>query len=90
VIEKFKVSKLIIGCIDESGELTEDISQIGEISNYVYSEIEIENNLKNIIHKLSPSGVGYRNHKECIQIQILNNPEIKKRQKKINNSYFIK
>ena len=76
---EIQVSKLIIGCIDESGELTEDISQIGEISNYVYSEIEIENNLKNIIHKLSPSGVGYRNHKECIQIQILNNPEIKKR-----------
>ena len=80
---EIQLSKLIIGCIDESGELTEDISQIEEISNYVYSEIEIENNLKNIIHKLSPSGVGYRNHKECIQIQILNNPEIKKRQKKL-------
>ena len=80
---EIQVSKLIIGCIDESGELTEDISQIEEISNYVYSEIEIENNLKNIIHKLSPSGVGYRNHKECIQIQILDNPEIKKRQKNL-------
>ena len=80
---EIQVSKLIIGCIDESGELIEDVTQIEEISNYVYSEIEIENNLKNIIHKLSPSGVGYRNHKECIQIQILNNPEIKKRQKKL-------
>ena len=29
---EIQISKLIIGCIDESGELTEDISQIEEIS----------------------------------------------------------
>ena len=81
--KEIQISTLIIGCIDESGELTEDVSQIEEISNYAYSEIEIENNLKNIIHKLSPSGVGYRNHKECIQIQILNNPDIKERKKNL-------
>ena len=79
--KEIQISTLIIGCIDESGELTEDVSQIEEISNYAYSEVEIENSLKNIIHKLSPSGVGYRNHKECIQIQILNNPDIKERKK---------
>ena len=71
-----KIAKLIIGCIDESGELSESTEQIEEISNYIYSEKEIENILLNIIHKLSPSGIGYRNHKECIKIQIDNKKNI--------------
>ena len=72
--KEIQISTLIIGCIDESGELTEDVGQIEEISNYAYSEVEIENSLKNIIHKLSPSGVGYRNHKECIHCLLYTSP----------------
>ena len=74
--KEIKIAKLIIGCIDESGELSESTEQIEEISNYIYSEKEIENILLNIIHKLSPSGIGYRNHKECIKIQIDNKKNI--------------
>ena len=76
--KEIKIAKLIIGCIDESGELSESIEQIEEISNFIYSENEIENILLNIIHKLSPSGIGYRNHKECIKIQIDNKKNISK------------
>jgi RNA polymerase sigma-54 factor len=76
--KEIKIAKLIIGCIDESGELSESTEQIEEISNYIYSEKEIENILLNIIHKLSPSGIGYRNHKECIKIQIDNKKHISK------------
>ena len=76
--KEIKIAKLIIGCIDESGELSESTEQIEEISNYIYSEKEIENILLNIIHKLSPSGIGYRNHKECIKIQIDNKKNISK------------
>jgi RNA polymerase sigma-54 factor len=76
--KEIKIAKLIIGCIDESGELSESTQQIEEISNYIYSEKEIENILLNIIHKLSPSGIGYRNHKECIKIQIDNKKNISK------------
>ena len=74
--KEIKIAKLIIGCIDESGELSESTEQIEEISNYIYSEKEIENIHLNIIHKLSPSGIGYRNHKECIKIQIDNKKNI--------------
>ena len=76
--KEIKIAKLIIGCIDESGELSESTEQIEEISNFIYSEKEIENILINIIHKLSPSGIGYRNHKECIKIQIENKKHISK------------
>ncbi len=76
--KEIKIAKLIIGCIDESCELSESTEQIEEISNYIYSEKEIENILLNIIHKLSPSGIGYRNHKECIKIQIDNKKNISK------------
>jgi len=44
--------------------LTESISGIEEISNFIFSESEIEITLKNVIHKLHPSGVGFRNYKE--------------------------
>ena len=74
--KEIKIAKLIIGCIDESGELSESTEQIEEISNFIYSEKEIENILLNIVHKLNPSGIGYRNHKECIKIQIDNNKSI--------------
>ena len=76
--KEIKIAKLIIWCIDESGELSESTEQIEEISNFIYSEKEIENILINIIHKLSPSGIGYRNHKECIKIQIDNKKHISK------------
>jgi len=76
--KEIKIAKLIIGCIDESGELSESTEQIEEISNFIYSEEEIENILLNIIHKLNPSGIGYRNHKECIKIQIDNKKNISK------------
>ena len=76
--KEIKIAKLIIGCIDESGELSESTEQIEEMSSFIYSEKEIENILLNIIHKLSPSGIGYRNHKECIKIQIDNKKNISK------------
>ena len=75
-----QISKLLIDSIDESGMLTESISGIEEISNFIFSESEIEITLKNVIHKLHPSGVGFRSYKECISIQLKNSniPAIQK------------
>ena len=81
--KEIKISNLIISCIDESGELSETTEKIEEISGFIFSEEEIIENLKKIIHKLSPVGIGFRNHKECIKIQIDNKKNITKRNKNL-------
>ena len=81
-IKEIEISKLIIDCIDESGKLAEEIHGIREISKFAFQAFEIEEVLKTIIQKLSPYGVGYRDHKECIKIQI-DNSHIPKKKKSI-------
>ena len=83
-----QISKTIIDCIDESGMLTEDTSEIEEISNFIFTELEIESVLKNIIHKLHPYGVGFRSYKECISIQIRNS-NISESQKILINKILV-
>ena len=79
-----QISKIIIDCIDESGMLAEDIHEIEKLSNFVFTDLEIQYVLKDIIHKLEPSGVGFRNYNECISIQIINS-NITKNQKILIN-----
>ena len=79
-----QISKIIIDCIDESGMLAEDIHEIEKLSNFVFTDLEIQYVLKDIIHKLEPSGVGFRNYNECISIQI-SNSNITKNQKILIN-----
>ena len=74
--KEIQIAKLIIGCIDESGKLSESTEQIEEISNFIFTEKEIQDVLLNIIHSLHPRGIGYRNYKECIKIQIDNKKNI--------------
>ena len=74
--KEVQIAKLIIECIDESGKLSESTEQIEEISNFIFTEREIQDVLLNIIHSLHPRGIGYRNHKECIKIQIDNKKNI--------------
>jgi len=76
--KEIQIAKLIIGCIDESGKLSESTEQIEEISNFIFTEKEIRDVLLNTIHSLHPRGIGYRNHKECIKIQIDNKKNISK------------
>ena len=67
---QIKLSKIIIDCVDENGMLIEDIFEIEKISNHIFTANEVEQVLINVIHKMSPPGIGYRNHKECIKIQV--------------------
>ena len=70
--KQIELSTIIIGCIDENGMLIDEIDEIEELSKYIFNSDEIEEILKNIIQKMTPYGVGYRNYKECIEIQINN------------------
>ena len=65
------IALTIIDCIDESGQLIEDINEINKMMQGKTSAQDIEDILLNVIHNLEPIGVGYRNFKECIKIQII-------------------
>lgn len=61
----------IIESLDESGQLVDEIEDLKSIMNFKFNFNEIENILLNVIHKLEPAGIGFRNFKECIKIQIV-------------------
>ena len=66
----YEISESIVNSIDETGRLADSLSEIEEFLDYRYAYKTIENNLINVIHELSPSGVGFRDFKECIFLQI--------------------
>ena len=68
--EQKEIALIIVECIDESGQLLEGLDEIEEMLFYKYSISDIKDVLKNIVQKLEPIGVGFRDFKECIKIQI--------------------
>ena len=68
--EQKEIALIIVECIDESGQLLDELDEIEEMLSYKYSISDINNVLKDIIQKLEPIGVGFRDFKECIKIQI--------------------
>ena len=70
-----KIAQVIIQSLEENGLLQIDLDEIEALMEYAYSIQEIKNVLINIIHNLEPAGVGARNFKETIFIQ-LNKQEI--------------
>lgn len=68
--EQKEIAQIIVECIDESGQLIEELDEIEEMLSYKYSISDISDVLKDIVQKLEPIGVGFRDFKECIKIQI--------------------
>jgi RNA polymerase sigma-54 factor len=68
--EQKEIALIIVECIDESGQLLEQLDEIEEMLSYKYSISDISDVLKDIVQKLEPIGVGFRDFKECIKIQI--------------------
>ena len=68
--EQKEIAMIIVECIDESGQLLEELDEIEEMLSYKYSISDISDVLKDIVQKLEPIGVGFRDFKECIKIQI--------------------
>jgi RNA polymerase sigma-54 factor len=77
-----EVACVIVECIDESGLLVDELIDIQSmISSYTSIE-KIEEVLLNVIQNLQPTGIGYRDFRECIKIQI-NKKEFNKKIKKL-------
>ena len=68
--EQKEIALIIVECVDESGQLLDELDEIEEMLSYKYSISDISNVLKDIVQKLEPIGVGFRDFKECIKIQI--------------------
>ena len=78
-----KIALVIVDCIDESGQLVDDLDEINSMMQGKTSVQDIEDILLNIIHNLEPHVVGFRNFKECIKIQI-NKKDINKKVKELS------
>jgi len=68
--EEKKIALVIIHSLEENGLLQIDLNEIEELMKYAYSSKKIKNVLSKIIHDLEPAGVGARNFKETIYIQL--------------------
>ena len=68
--EQKEIALIIVECIDESGQLLDELGEIEGMLSYKYSISDISDVLKDIVQKLEPIGVGFRDFKECIKIQI--------------------
>ena len=69
-IDRKEIALTLVECIDESGQLIDDLEEIEEMLSYKYSIGDINNVLKDVIQTLEPAGIGFRDFKECIKIQI--------------------
>ena len=68
-----EIAEFLVGSVDESGyirrELTDIMDDLAFTQNVYTTEEKIEKVLK-IVHQLDPAGVGARNLKECLSIQL--------------------
>jgi len=65
-----KIALLIIQSLEENGLLEMDLDEIEEQMGFTYSIKEIKSVLNNIIQDLDPAGIGARNFKETIFLQL--------------------
>ena len=65
-----KIALVIIQSLEENGLLQTDLNEIEELLGHSYSIKEIKKVLIEVIHDLEPAGVGARNFKETIYIQL--------------------
>ena len=65
-----KIALIIIQSLEENGLLQLDLDEIEALMEYSYSIQEIKNVLKNVVQDLDPAGIGARNFKETIYIQL--------------------
>lgn len=71
---QYEVAKFLVGSIDDSGYIRREIEDVVDdlafTQNIITSGEEVESLLKNVIHKLEPTGVGARDLRETLLIQL--------------------
>jgi RNA polymerase sigma-54 factor len=81
--EEKAIAEFLVGSIDESGyirrEIIDLIDDLAFTQNVFTSEEKVEHVLKNVVQKLDPIGVGARDLKECLIIQLKSKSETKSR-----------
>ena len=65
-----KISAVIIQSLEENGLMLSDMNEIEELMNYQFSFQEIKIVLEGIVQNLDPAGIGARNFKELIFLQL--------------------
>ncbi len=65
-----RIALAIIQSLEENGLLQIDLDDLEELMEHEYSTQQIKNVLINIVQTLEPSGIGARNFKETIYIQL--------------------
>ena len=77
--DQLEIADFIIGNLDEDGYLRREIQAIVDdmaFTQNIYSDAKtLEDLLLNYIQKLEPTGVGARDLKECLLIQLRNKPQ---------------
>ncbi len=71
---EYEIAMFLVGSIDESGYIRQPVEEIVDdlafTMNIMTDEETVERILKEVIHKLDPTGVGARDLKECLLIQL--------------------
>lgn len=72
--QQYEVAKFLVGSIDDSGYIRREVEDIVDdlafTQNIITNGEEVEYLLKNVIHKLEPTGVGARDLQETLLIQL--------------------
>ena len=71
--ESFEIAKFLVGSVDESGYIRRDIQDIVDdlaFTQNIYTSEDTVEKVLTIVHDLDPAGVGARDLKECLLIQL--------------------
>lgn len=68
-----EIAEFLVGSIDESGYIRREISDIVDdlaFTQNIYTDEQTIEKVLKIVHQLDPAGVGARNLRECLSIQL--------------------
>jgi len=92
--EELSIAEFLVGSIDDSGYIRRDIIDVVDdlafTENVFTTEEKVISILKKVVHTLDPIGVGARDLKECLIIQLKRKEHfVKKHYKKLQEKFTI-